>query len=767
MFACALALRCLHLWLLRGDPWLELPLGDAAAFDQWARRIASGQAPTSWYQAPLYPYWLAGLYRLGLGAEGARFVQAALGAGACVLIADATRRWCGLRVGSLAGLILAIYAPSLYYESLLLKCALASFCFALALWLWARRASLGDGRARQLAWGLAFGLTLAALVSAREHAWVLVPISLGALLAGGGERERQARAGASSGNRRGAGSGASGESRRGAKRDAARAAPGGDARAQARAGAGLPASAGLLLGLGLGLAPIGLHNWRQSGELALGSGNLGPNLYIGNHEGADGLYTTLIAGRGQVAAERRDTMRLAEAESGRSLTAGEVSAFWRGRALEWIRARPWQAARLYLRKLRLALHAREWMDSQSYVVHEEHSRLVRGLDWIANFGLLFVFALHGLACWFARAREQRSWRPRGELPPSLGLFALALLAGLAAFFVLGRFRLALLPFLAPLAARGLLDLLARARAGDARRLARPLAWLLPAALLSFGPIAAEEHPVADSYNNLGSALLEAGRRGEAERAFERAIEAWPEGADAHFNRGRLWAREGREEEARRELLAAAELEPSYLADACVELARLRQADGDLEGARALLLRAIEADPEAAGPLLQLGSVLRRSGLLAQAEVAYRRSLALDPTLAATHNDLGYLLAGTGREAEAAALYRRALELQPELEPAVANLGWLLASATDSGLRDAEAALELADRLAELQGAASPHADELRAEALASASRFPAAAAAARRAASLARAGADAETAQRCEARAEAYERGRPWSAPRD
>src|SRR5438105_275913 len=98
--ALALLLRCLYIWQIGHAPFVDLRIGDAAAYHAWAQDIASG----SWlghgvfYQAPLYPYALAVIYRIvGDGVTTIRLIQAVLGAGSCVLLAAAGMRLFGER----------------------------------------------------------------------------------------------------------------------------------------------------------------------------------------------------------------------------------------------------------------------------------------------------------------------------------------------------------------------------------------------------------------------------------------------------------------------------------------------------------------------------------------------------------------------------------------------------------------------------------------------------------------------------------------------
>ena len=105
VFLAALALRLLHVWALERAPLAELLLGDASAYDAWARRIAAGDwlGREVFYQAPLYPYLLGVWYALaGPGLLALRALQAVLGAAACAVL--------GVAAGSLLAAMLAPFA---------------------------------------------------------------------------------------------------------------------------------------------------------------------------------------------------------------------------------------------------------------------------------------------------------------------------------------------------------------------------------------------------------------------------------------------------------------------------------------------------------------------------------------------------------------------------------------------------------------------------------------------------------------------------------
>lgn len=122
IFAVAFAIRLVHIWQIKPSPFFDLLLGDAHGYDEWARRLAAGDwiGTEVFYQAPLYPYFLGVLYQIaGHDLLTVRIAQAAIGSASCALLALAGERLFSRRVGVLAGLALALYAPAIFFDALL------------------------------------------------------------------------------------------------------------------------------------------------------------------------------------------------------------------------------------------------------------------------------------------------------------------------------------------------------------------------------------------------------------------------------------------------------------------------------------------------------------------------------------------------------------------------------------------------------------------------------------------------------------------------
>src|SRR5689334_8236544 len=118
IFAVALAVRLVNVWQIKGTPFFDVLLGDARGYDQWAQRLAAGDwiGTDVFYQAPLYPYFLGGVYAIaGRDLLIVRIIQALIGSASCVLLGMAGARLFSKRVGLIAGLALALWAPAIFF----------------------------------------------------------------------------------------------------------------------------------------------------------------------------------------------------------------------------------------------------------------------------------------------------------------------------------------------------------------------------------------------------------------------------------------------------------------------------------------------------------------------------------------------------------------------------------------------------------------------------------------------------------------------------
>jgi len=122
------------------------------------------------YQAPLYPYVLAVCFKvLGEAVTSIRVVQTVWGAAACGLIYFGTSRLFGRGAGMIAGMMLALYTPAIFFDGIVQKSSLTCL---LVCALFAAVTRRNTNALHALIIGAIAGL----LVITRENAMVWLPI---------------------------------------------------------------------------------------------------------------------------------------------------------------------------------------------------------------------------------------------------------------------------------------------------------------------------------------------------------------------------------------------------------------------------------------------------------------------------------------------------------------------------------------------------------------------------------------------------------------
>lgn len=391
-------------------PLAQKPAIDEASYDSWAREIAGGElvGREIFFQEPLYPYVLGGVYAVA-GDEPARqrqavrWLQAGWGALAAGVAAALAARLFGERAGWLAGALVALHRPSIWFPALLLKENLFVLVLVtLALGIVATRAR----EAAPWRW-LGLGALAAAGALLRGNLLVMLPVLAAwpiarALL----ERRWRLRV--------------------------------------------LVDSLAFALGAMLVLAPVALRNQHVGGRLVLSTSGAGTNVYGGNNlDNPYGLAKEFDWVRGVPEHEAGDWRREASRRAGRELDATESSAFWMRATLDSMQEQPLAHVRILWRKLRLTLGSYEVPDNHFL---EWDARYLPVLGWpLPGFALVGTLGLAGLASLvFLRSRVGA----RADLGAAaeVGLL-LCLYVGTVVLTVTSeRIRLPIVPLLAPFAA---------------------------------------------------------------------------------------------------------------------------------------------------------------------------------------------------------------------------------------------------------------------------------------------------------------------------
>src|SRR4026207_1568712 len=127
VFAAAFLVRLIYLWQIESIPLFYHLAGDGRTYDEWGQRIAAGGwlGQGVFYQAPLYPYFLGVLqFVFGHNLWLIRFLQVILGSLSCALMFLVGQKLFSRPAGITAGLLLAGYAPAIFFDGLIEKSVL-------------------------------------------------------------------------------------------------------------------------------------------------------------------------------------------------------------------------------------------------------------------------------------------------------------------------------------------------------------------------------------------------------------------------------------------------------------------------------------------------------------------------------------------------------------------------------------------------------------------------------------------------------------------
>ncbi|HEX3645594.1 MAG TPA: tetratricopeptide repeat protein, partial [Vicinamibacterales bacterium] len=636
VFGIALLVRLAHLWQMRRSPFFALLMGDSRGYDEWARRIAGGEwlGHEVFYQAPLYPYLLGVIYAVaGRHLFLVRLVQALIGSASCALLALAGARLFSRRAGMVAGLMLALYAPAIFFDGLLQKSVLDVFFVCLALWLISRSEKTAKTAKRFFLY-LALGLTMGGLALTRENALVFILVILAWIIVQGLGSPQLADS----------------------------------PRKRRRQGWGLAGrTAGMFLaGLAIVLVPVAGRNAYVGGGFYVTTSQFGPNFYIGNNPAADGTYQSLRFGRGAPEFERQDATELAERALGKRLTPAEVSGYWSDKALDFVTSRPGAWLALMARKVALLWNATEMVDTESQEAHAEWSLPLRLGGVAGHFGILVPLALFGVIV---------TWRMRARIWV-LYAMTLAYAASVVVFYVFARYRYPLVPLLILFAAAGV------AGAREYVRRADP-AWALGAvaavAVFCNWPILSTTLMRAVTETNVGTALQSEGRLDEAIDHYHRAIALSPEFPPAYNNLATSLRAQGDLAGAIATYQQALRMRPEY-PDAEYNLANALLQAGKPAEAVDHFRAALQTIPASVDVHNNLGIALVDEGRGDEAIAEFRAALELDPDSAQSHLNLGNALGMAHRYDEAIPHFRRAAQINPTDASVHYDLGSLLMEA---------------------------------------------------------------------------------------
>ncbi len=544
-------------FILDSHPHLvfQVPVIDAATYHNMASALARGEAVSqdAFWQPPLYPYFLATLYRIaGPSVLAARIVQALLGVAAALIVFAIAKRMMPTRPSLIAAILFAAYGPLLFFYSQLLPTGLAVTLFLLATLL--TLVLVGQPTLpRALACGAAFGIAALTVPNVLICAFI-PPYYLLRNDPTGMDRSQRAKL-----------------------------------------------CIVFLLALVVSIAPVTIRNASRSGAWVPISTNGGINLYIGNNPDID---TTMTIRPGL------DWSRLTALpfrEGARSSVEAQQIFFRKVR--EHALGSPGEFLGDLLKKTLLLAQSREIPRNTSLYSFSRESSILSLLTWkIGSFA--FPFGLVGplaLAGYLVATRGH----PERRL---LAAFVLVYLATVVLFFPAARYRAPAIPGMLILAVLGTQAIIGHVRKrspagweGLAMFVFGLLLMNLPVRLPGDG---ARHDAELKLYVGVGLQVRD--RPEEALAHYDYVIAMDPAYADAYYYRGKVNLELGRKIRAVTDLGEAIRLRPDHEV-AIHDLAVIHFETGQVDTSVKLLRRALRINPIYRRAMHNLGIGLMQQG----------------------------------------------------------------------------------------------------------------------------------------------------------
>jgi tetratricopeptide (TPR) repeat protein len=168
-----------------------------------------------------------------------------------------------------------------------------------------------------------------------------------------------------------------------------------------------------------------------------------------------------------------------------------------------------------------------------------------------------------------------------------------------------------------------------------------------------------------THYNLGVVYQNLGHFEKALLHYEQAEKIYPSFSGAHNNRGAIYVKQGKLDDAIKELKKAAASDAAHQAQALSNLGFLLIKAGNMKEAAHYLEIAVRIRPDDPLALNRLGSVYVKDGLFGSAYILFKRAVEIGPTNISTHLYLADLYRRRGMDTERHEAMARALYLIKE------------------------------------------------------------------------------------------------------
>ncbi len=498
------------------DPFRGLLFLDARVYHLLAEEIASKSFWGSevFFRAPLFPYILAGTYKLfGMGQLAIQIIHSLMGVATAVLAYLIAEIHFDRRIARVAGICAAIYPTLYFFESSLMPTALEVFTFTATIYCF----SLYEKKHTTTALAVAgFALAHAALARPTILSFLIVlPIWLWLLDKRQSWREVGIKV------------------------------------------------AWVLLPMLVVILPVTIRNYVIEPNLVLISSQGGANFYIGNNESSDGQ--TVAFPFGETPLNRYEdhiesaSRYLAEKEVHHKLSSAEISQYWFDRGKRFVTKEPGEAVGLLLKKTYMFFCGEELFNNSNPLLPRDYSQLYALSIW--QKGLHFPYGVIAPLFLIGSAMLLRQQNKRTLLL----LFVFSQTITVSLFFVSSRFRQPLLPVMIVIAVYAAIEIHDWIRTRQWQSVTGyGLALILLLAMLN-PPFEISSRQNRSMYRTLlGGALAQQERYPEAVEQLREAIRIADDNANAFQMLGSLYVTSGQIEQALTVLHRAEQLAPDAI-----------------------------------------------------------------------------------------------------------------------------------------------------------------------------------------------------------
>ncbi len=533
---------------------------------------------SAFYQAPLYPYFLAVIYKtFGQNILVVQGIQIALSIATVWLIYKIGESLFNRKTAILSAGLCAIYGPFIFYSVLILKVTLSLFfsCLFILVLLESceslKKAALFSG-----------GILLGINIALRGNYLLLYPATILWILFAFPNIKTKQR---------------------------------------------IINLFIFTLGMTLCIFPMTLRNYVLSGDFVLTSYQAGANFYIGNNPDAQGNYTILGFVRANPEFEETDFRKRAETLEGHPLKPSEVSRFWLKKTLSFITEFPLKFIRLLATKSFLFFNNYEIPDNYDY---QFLKTLIPSLNvGILSFGIVFLLAALGITLFL--------WTgPKFYL---IYGFIITYAASVILFFVTSRYRIPIAPVLLPFSAMFILEGTKQIQNSSRKRLTFLGLFLFAISLVAFKPISLVDFSF--SYKNMGLAYEKSEHFEKALDLYKQAEKIKPGDAKAIHHMGVIFSKTGNNQKAKEKFLKSLQQNPK-LAEAHFSLGEIYEKNGHLEDAIASYQTGLKINPADHNSHFNLAELYRRIGLIDKAIKENTIAIRLKPNFTEAHFNLGGL-----------------------------------------------------------------------------------------------------------------------------